>query len=257
MSTAAPPGTVSLTEVEAGIGYVFTNKALLEQALTHTSFAEEFGDGADNQRLEFLGDTIVGVVVSRRLYEQLPDAPEGVLSKTRSRLVSTRSLADVARQEGLGAYLRLGVGEERTGGRAKSRLLADVVEALAGAVYLDGGLPAAEALLLRWMGDRIVESGATESIRDFKSALQEWTQGRGAGRPTYELLDVTGPAHAQSFRVAVHVRAAKTGEATGGSKKEAEQNAARVAYEALTQPGSETTRAIAQSSSSSSPNDLP
>ena len=98
MSTTAPPRTVSLTEVEAGIGYVFTNKALLEQALTHTSFAEEFGDGADNQRLEFLGDTIVGVVVSRRLYEQMPDAPEGVLSKTRSRLVSTRSLADVARQ---------------------------------------------------------------------------------------------------------------------------------------------------------------
>lgn len=257
MTGAPEQQPVSVEEAERVIGYRFSNPRLLEQALTHTSYAEEFGDGADNQRLEFLGDTIVGVVVSRRLYEQMPDAPEGVLSKARSRLVSTRSLADVAREQGLGRLLRLGVGEERTSGRTKSRLLADVVEAIAGAVFLDGGLPAAEAMLLRWMSGRIARSDASQSMRDFKSALQEWTQARAAGRPVYELLRVTGPAHEQSFHVAVHVRGAHAGEATGGSKKEAEQNAARVAYEALTRPSSATTSTAAAPAVSSSPNELP
>lgn len=235
MSGSAQNG-LGLARIEDELGHRFSDRTLLEAAVTHPSFAEEAGGGADNQRLEFLGDTVVGLVVSRALYVALPDAPEGVLSKLRSRLVSSKVLAELAREQRLGRYLRLGVGEERTDGRKKTRLLADLVESLAGAVYLDGGLEPAEQLLLRWFGGRLQAVDTGDVRRDHKSALQEWSQARYKARPGYELVSVEGPAHEQVFHVRVRVQGDVVASATGGSKKDAEQNAAREAIRALTNP---------------------
>jgi ribonuclease-3 len=191
----------SLAELEQRLAYTFRDKSLLDQAVTHPSFAEEKRTGRDYQRLEFLGDTIVGVAISRALYLQHPKSPEGDLSKLRSRLVSSKVLAEVARENGFGRFLRLGVGEERTDGRNKVRLLADMFEAICGAVLLDGGNDAAESLVMRLFGDRVHALMSAGVARDYKSALQEFTQARERGRPAYEVVEITGPAHEQTFEV--------------------------------------------------------
>lgn len=216
-------------------GYRFADPALLLQALTHPSFAEEAPEPTgDNQRLEFLGDAVVGLVVARSLFESHPASTEGDLSKMRGRLVSASALAAVARDRELGDWLRLGRGEERTDGRLKTRLLADAVEALAGAIYLDGGFEAARAWVVALLGAGL-DGTRPEGVRgDFKSELQERIQGEHKVRPEYQTVEVVGPGHEQTFVVAVSVTGAELGRGRGRSKKEAEQDAARAALRALT-----------------------
>lgn len=221
------------------LGIVFADESLLRSAVTHPSFAEENpGYGPDYQRLEFLGDAVVGAVIARALYDAYPEAAEGELSKHRARLVSTRTHAELARELGLGEALRLGRGEALTQGRDKRRVLADVFEAIAGAAMLDGGMPAAQAFIRSAFGDRV--TAVREHIVDFKTALQEWAQARSMERPTYTTDEVTGPGHEQTFHVTVWLDDRPLGGGTGASKKRAQQAAARAALEALTPTADDT-----------------
>lgn len=222
--------------LEARIEYRFRDRGLLEHALTHKSRAAEDASGgvADNESLEFLGDAVLGLVVAHALFERYPDYTEGQKSKIKAQLVSTQSLATQAEVLGLGEYLILGRGEEKTGGRAKPALLADAYEALIAAIYLDGGLDAAAAFLRRELRDGL-EQGAVRNFvgRDFKSALQERLQGLGRPLPEYRVAGEAGPDHRKLFSVEVVVGGDVLGAATGRAKKEAEQEAARLAIAAL------------------------
>ena len=241
MSRGRPDGGgLPLDEVESQLGYRFEDREWLRRAVTHPSYAEESGVPGDNQRLEFLGDEVVGIVVSRALFVRHSDAQEGTLSKMRSRIVSSAVLAEVARAHGFGAFLRLGVGEERTKGREKSRLLADLVESLAGAIFRDGGFEPAAAFVTRLFEHRVDALAPSVIQHDHKSALQEFTQARWKERPRYELVGVEGPAHACAFRMRVWFRGEALAEGTGASKKQAQQIAAQSALEALTSGQAET-----------------
>ena len=209
--------------VESAIGYRFRDPGLLLLALTHKSFASESRSGADNERLEFLGDSVLAAVVAHQLYAALPGEPEGALSKKKAQLVSRPTLAEWAQELRLGSRLRLGVGEESTGGRQRQSLLANAMEALIGAVYLDGGYAAAEALVGEWCRARL---GAL-SETDHKSRLQEVLQKRHKSPPTYELTASAGPEHDKTFSVLVRLGARELGRGEGKNKKEAEQAAAR------------------------------
>lgn len=231
---AARGGGLPLDAIEAHLGYRFAEREWLRRAVTHPSYAEESGIEGDNQRLEFLGDEVVGIVVSRALFERHPSEPEGTLSKLRSRIVSASVLAEVARAHGFGAFLRLGVGEERTKGREKTRLLADLVESLAGAIFCDGGFEPAAVFVERLFASRVDELTPRIIQHDHKSALQEFTQARWKQRPRYELVGVEGPAHACEFRVRAWLNEECLAEATGASKKQAQQRAAEIAFQALT-----------------------
>lgn len=211
---------------------------LMEQALTHRSFAYENGGLPTNERMEFLGDAVLGLVVTESLYRRYPDVAEGHLAKMRAAIVNARALADVARSLGLGALLRLGRGEEITGGRDKSSILADTLEAVIGAVYLEHGLAAAEAVVHR-LFDPLVEHASTLGAGlDWKTSLQELTAALAVGVPEYA-VDEAGPDHAKVFRARVMLVDEVWGEGEGSSKKEAEQQAAEAAYRAATlrQPG--------------------
>lgn len=209
----------SLEEV---VGYRFKDPGLLRLALSHKSFASESGTGVYNERLEFLGDSVLAAVVAHALYAEYPDEPEGSLSKKKSLLVSRPSLAVWGEELGLGAHLLLGVGEESTGGRTRQSLLANAVEALIGAVYLDGGYEAAAKFIREWVGRK--HGGLLET--DHKSRLQELLQKRHKSPPTYELTSSDGPDHAKTFNVMVRIGAKELGRGDGKSKKEAEQAAA-------------------------------
>jgi ribonuclease-3 len=201
---------------------------LLERALTHRSFAYEAGGLPTNERMEFLGDTVLGLVVTEALYRRFPDLPEGRLAKLRASVVSTRALAEVARTLGLGRWLRLGRGEDTTGGRDKSSILADAVEAILGAVYLDGGLPAAQDLVLRLFGPVLDDATERGAGLDWKTTLQEMTAERGLGVPVYDVVD-EGPDHAKTFSASVLLADDPSGSGSGRTKKEAEQAAAEAA----------------------------
>lgn len=221
-----------MTALEEKLGYTFQNPALLENALTHSSYANENrGSGAQsNERLEFLGDSVLGMVTADYLYRAHPDLPEGDLTRTRAALVCESSLVEVAEQLGLGSYLRLGRGEETGGGRTRPSIIADAVEAVLAAVYLDGGIGSARKIIRRFILDREDEKGAN---RDYKTALQELVQ-RESGRVLhYRLTGSSGPDHAKIFRVEVDLNGAPVGAGEGHSKKEAEQNAAKAAIETL------------------------
>ncbi len=225
--------------LEQGLGHEFTDRALLRLALTHRSYANERGDdaaGTNYERLEFLGDAVLGLVASAWLYETFPNEAEGVLAQRKSFLVSAPVLSRQATVLGVGPLLRLGVGEERTGGRAKRSILADAMEALFGAVYLDGGIEAARAVIVP-----VLERGLEEQDRlgngDAKTALQECLQAQGRPLPSYHLVDESGPDHAKVFAVEVRVDGDSVGRAEGRSKKVAEQGAASVALAALDLPG--------------------
>lgn len=213
--------------VAEALGHRFSDPALLEEALTHRSFKNERPRIAprDNERLEFLGDAVLDMVASVLLWEAHPDAPEGELTRRRADLVCEPALTELARQVGVGPALRLGKGEDRSGGRDKSRLLASAFEACMGALYLDAGLGAALEVGRRLLSDRLdaVRPGAS----DYKSRLQVRTQADGAGVPTYELLSAEGPDHDRRFRVAIQLGDEQLAEARGRSKLEAEQAAAR------------------------------
>jgi ribonuclease-3 len=226
-----------LTDLEARIGHRFADRGLLVRALTHSSFANEAsgaeGAVAHNERLEFLGDAVLDLAVTQLLLERLPGAPEGVLSQARAAVVSERSLAAGARGLGLGSYLRLGRGEERTGGREKPSILADAYEALLGAVYLDAGWPAALALVRAHLGGSIELAVGGQAEPDYKTRLQERVQQRFRTPPRYVLSAAEGPDHARTFEVEVTLGGAVIGRGRGASKKEAEQRAAAEALAAL------------------------
>jgi len=219
------------TALERLLGHRFRDRGLLDAALTHRSFAHERGEAEHYERLEFLGDAVLGLLAAERLYREHPDEPEGELSKRKGFLVSRPVLAGRAEELGLGEALRLGVGEERSGGREKASLLADALEALIGAVYLDGGLAAARKVV-----DPLLTAGGTRpahGARDPKTRLQEVAQGRGWALPEYRLLDASGPDHAKRFRVECRLQGEPAGVGEGRTKKAAEQDAAAAALEEL------------------------
>jgi ribonuclease-3 len=224
----------------ARIGHRFHDPALLEHALTHRSRAHEdvTGGVVDNESLEFLGDAVVGLVIAEALYREYPDLDEGAKSKVRASLVSAGRLARLGEALGLGAHLLLGRGEEKTGGRRKTALLADACEAIVAAIYLDAGLAAAAAFVRRELWEPFEAAGggraavATPAF-DFKSALQEALQARGLGLPDYRVSAEQGPEHDKVFEVEVRVNGELAATASGRSKKEAEQAAARHALQGL------------------------
>jgi len=225
------------TALEAALGYQFRSPERLARALTHRSHrsAAEAGESPeDNERLEFLGDSVLGLVVSELLLERFPHWSEGQLSKSRARLVSARALAGAAQRLEFGRYLRLGRGEEKTGGREKTALLADAYEAVVAAVYLDAGLEAAASLVRRSLVEHALrEHGEGLGQADYKSALQELLQARGMPPADYRVVRETGPDHRKRFFVELIVAGQRRAAAEGASKKEAEQEAARLALEEL------------------------
>jgi ribonuclease-3 len=226
-----PRGLTQYTLLEAALGTA-VEPALLERALTHRSFAYENGGLPTNERLEFLGDAVLGVVVTDALFTRHPDLPEGSLAKLRASVVSTRALAGVARDLGLGKWLRLGKGEEVTGGRDKPSILADTMEAVIGAVYLERGIEGATRLV-RALFDPLMEAAAVDgAAQDWKTALQELTAAKGLGVPDYGISE-SGPDHAKSFVATALVGGQAFGEGAGSSKKEAEQQAAEGAFRRL------------------------
>lgn len=219
--------------LEAKLGYHFKDRALLENALTHSSYANENrGALGSNERLEFLGDSVLGMVTADFLFKEHPDLPEGDLTRTRAALVCEESLVEVADLLDLGAYLKLGRGEEAGGGRERPSIRADAVEAVLAAVYLDGGLVEARKIIQRFILDKETEKSAS---RDYKTTLQELVQRESGQVLTYQLTGESGPDHAKVFSVEVDLNGQKVGEGTGHSKKEAEQMAARAAIARLDQ----------------------
>ena len=217
--------------LEEALG-VNPDPALLERALTHRSYAYENGGLPTNERLEFLGDSVLGLIVTDTLFRNHPDLPEGQLAKLRAAVVNMRALAGVARSLGLGAYIRLGRGEEGTGGRDKSSILADTLEALIGAVYLDLGLKAADELVHRLFDQLITRSASLGAGLDWKTSLQELTATEELGVPEYH-VEESGPDHQKTFRATVVVGGTEYGRGEGRSKKEAEQQAAETAWRTI------------------------
>ena len=224
-----------MESLEAKLGYTFRDRSLLENALTHSSYANENRSPmGSNERLEFLGDSILGMVTADFLYKEHPDLPEGDLTRKRAALVREESLVEVADWLELGAYLRLGRGEDAGGGRERNSIRADAVEAVLAAVYLDGGLMEARKIIRRFILDKEQEKTAS---RDFKTALQELVQRESGQVLTYRLTGQSGPDHAMVFAGAVQLNGKTVGEGQGHSKKEAEQMAAKAAIEGLKEKG--------------------
>jgi ribonuclease-3 len=203
--------------------------ALLERALTHRSYAYEAGGLPHNERLEFLGDSVLGLVVTTTLYDAHPETSEGQLAKLRAAVVNMRALADVGRTLGLGDYVHLGRGEESTGGRDKDSILADTVEAVIGAVYQSAGIEAAGELVHHLVDPLLAQSATLGAGLDWKTSLQEITSRHGLGAPEYTVTE-EGPEHAKSFEAEVHVNGDVLGRGTGRTKKVAEQAAAALAW---------------------------
>jgi ribonuclease-3 len=220
--------------LEERLGHRFAEPELLGRALTHRSWANESRGGRadDNEKLEFLGDAVLALVVGHLLFSAWPALEEGELSIARAQVVSEAGLARIARELGLGAYLRLGRGEDKSGGRDKPSLLADALEAVVAAIYLDGGFEAARAAVARLLGDRLAEAGPTGQA-DAKTRLQERAQATVRAAPEYRLVGEVGPDHDKVFEVAVVLLGKELARATGKSKKAAEQRAAAAAAAAL------------------------
>ncbi|MEQ8840417.1 MAG: ribonuclease III [Acidimicrobiales bacterium] len=217
--------------LEERLGYRFDDPALLEVALSHRSWCSEHLDEPSNERLEFLGDAVLGLVVTGALYERFPDEPEGQLAKARATVVSAATLADVGVALGLGEHLRLGKGEASSGGAEKSSILADAVEAVIGAVYVDGGIEPARRLVLGQLDARISDAASRPGARDYKTRLQEIAAVDGHRPPIYTISE-SGPDHLKRFEATVTIGGEVRGTGNGSSKKEAEQRAARAAWDA-------------------------
>jgi ribonuclease-3 len=217
------------------LGFAFSDRARALAALTHKSFVNEHRDvsGEDNERLEFLGDAVIDLLASVHLVERFPAAREGELSKLRAAVVDETGLAAIGRALGLGELLRLGRGEEITGGREKASLLADATEAVIAAVFLDGGLAAAQGVVARFLDEAYARGVEGSLDRDYKTQLQEVGQARHRSSPRYRVVGESGPDHAKIFEIEVEVRGVALGRGTGRSKKDAEQGAARAALAAL------------------------
>jgi ribonuclease-3 len=219
------------SELEAVLGYRFGDRQLLEQALRHASWCNEHAAEKleDNERFEFLGDAVLDLVVGHQLMKRFPQLREGELSVTRAQVVSETGLSEVASQLGIGAWIVLGKGEERSGGRGKPSILADCFEAIVAAVYLDGGFDAARIMVERLLAERI-ENVEFKGFYDFKTRLQELSQARLKATPTYRVVNELGPDHDKRFVVAVTIGDDEWARAVGKSKKEAEQMAAAEAH---------------------------
>lgn len=223
-----------LRDLEENIGYLFENSDRLDQALTHKSFANEAGAGVqDNERLEFLGDAALDLAVSQLLYEVNPKLSEGEMSKIRAYLVKEESLHKLARSFNLGRYLLLGKGEKKSGGMEKPSILADALEALIAAIYIDGGFHMAFHFIEGIFRPIIAEGGSDAMDRDYKTKLQELCQTKYGKAPTYKLVSQSGPDHEKIFEVEILIGNRTFSRARGRSKKEAEQNAAQDALEIL------------------------
>lgn len=222
-----------IKDLEKSIGYSFRNITLLQNALAHSSYANERWHDSlkSNERLEFLGDSVLGMVVAEYLYQNFPDRPEGELTRMRADMVCERALAGVASKLGLGEHLLLGHGEEQGGGRNRDSILADAVESIIAASFLDGGMDAAKSLIQRWILCD-VPTGKPHN-RDYKTALQELVQQKKNQILRYELVGESGPDHNKRFEVAVYLNESQVGQGTGSSKKRAEQMAACAAIEKL------------------------
>ncbi|MBQ7120139.1 MAG: ribonuclease III [Oscillospiraceae bacterium] len=222
-----------LISLQKRIGYTFKNANLLERAMTHSSYANENrADGVlDNERLEFLGDSVLGMNTALHLFKKYPDEPEGELTKMRSSLVCTGSLAERAKAINLGDMLRLGHGEESGGGRNRASILADAFEALIGAIYLDSGEESARKFIKKFVFE--AEKGGEWSVTDYKTTLQEIVQKNRGEKLSYKMLESNGPDHERSFTVQVLINSNPIGEGYGHSKKEAEQMAAREALKLM------------------------
>ena len=235
MARLAPPAGPELTALAERLGGVPTDLSLLERALAHRSWcAEAVGDDPpeSNERLEFLGDAVLGAIVTDHLYRTYPHLPEGQLAKTRASVVDSATLADVAVDLGVGASVLLGKGEDASGGREKPSILSDAMEAVIGAVYIDGGWEEARTLVMGLLGERITEAAAGPGGHDFKTRLQELAARQYDDLPRYDVL-ADGPDHAKHFSATVYVNGAAYGTGQGRSKKQAEQGAARTAWQIL------------------------
>ena len=232
-----PFGVSAMQELEKKLNYTFRDPALLEEALSHSSYANEHRAAhlRSNERLEFLGDSVLGFVTAEFLFLQHPDLPEGDLTRIRAALVCEQSLYEVAQKLDLGSYLKLGRGEESGGGRARTSILADATEAVFAAVYLDGGVSAASALIHRCLLEAEREEVVEERRRDYKPALQELVQRQADQVLAYRMVGEEGPDHAKTFMAEVLLNGERLGTGSGHSKKEAEQAAARSALEGLSE----------------------
>ena len=224
-----------MQDLERKLNYTFRNPALLSEALSHSSYANEHRTAHlnSNERLEFLGDSVLGFVTAEFLFVQHPDLPEGDLTRIRAALVCEQSLYEVARKLELGKYLKLGRGEEAGGGRERTSILADATEAVFAAVYLDGGITAASQLIHRVLLDVEREEVVEERRKDYKTALQELVQRQADQVLTYRMIGEQGPDHAKTFQAEVLLNGEPLGTGSGHSKKEAEQAAAKAALKIL------------------------
>lgn len=220
-----------MEKLEQRLGYMFRDRSLMERALTHSSYANENRSARlrNNERLEFLGDSVLGMVVAEHLFAEDMDMAEGELTRMRAALVCEQSLAAAARELQLGEYLKLGRGEAAGGGRTRASILADAMEAMLAAVYLDGGLEPAREVIRRLVLSRVDPM----SMRDCKTSLQELVQRTGGQQLTYRVLEAAGPDHDKTFTVEVYVNGTPAGRGSGHSKKEAEQQAACEALHSL------------------------
>lgn len=224
---------MNISEFEKAIGYTFKNKELLQRALTHSSFLNQAKDRhlQNNERLEFLGDAFLDAIVAVRLCEVMPDAPEGVLTKERAKVVCEKSLAEVGSDLGIGRYLRMSTGEASCGGREKPAIVADAVEAVIGAIFMDGGYAAAEDFVRTAMESQVKKAVEGKLINDYKTELQERVPPKCQLKLKYSVVGEEGPDHAKTFHVELTYDGRLIGRGSGKSKKEAEMNAARMAVE--------------------------
>ncbi len=221
----------NIDEFENVIGYKFKNKEYILEALTHSSYSNENKEYDFNERLEFLGDSVLSIVVSEYLFKKESNLPEGELTKLRANIVCEESLSEAANEINLGIYMLLGKGEEATGGRYRMSILADAFEAVIAAIYLDGGLEPARVFILKYMEGIICDSRKGKIFRDYKTHLQEVLQGKGESNIWYRLVDEKGPDHNKRFIMEVGINERVLGVGEGKSKKEAEQIAAKKALQ--------------------------
>lgn len=238
--------TVAVDALETALNHSFTDKEFLNAALSHRSFVHQRKDACpeepeqeDNQRLEFLGDAVLSICVSTLLYHRFPESKEGVLSKMRAGMVNEIQLADLGRRLDVPEALFLGHGEDVTGGRDKNSIIADAMEAIIAAVYLDAGFEAAMAVVSEIWGDLIDRSSMDNILKDFKTHLQERVQKHKNQTPDYRLIKTEGPDHARVFTIGLHLKGSLVSEGQGRSKKEAEQAAAQKALEMMDDPESD------------------
>jgi ribonuclease-3 len=215
------------------LGYRFRNTELLREALTHRSYANSVSDHPTYERLEFLGDSVLGLIVAKHLFLKHPEQTEGQLTKRKASLVNLKTLTQVAKREGIGQWIRLSPEEDKAGGRRRGSILSDVFESVLGAIYLDGGLDAAAAVVERILLVPLAEDVPELVEVNYKGDLLEYLQGRGLGMPRYEVIDESGPDHQKVFTVVVHAHGQIAGRGVGSNKKDAEQLAAREALQTL------------------------